>query len=383
MGETTTETVETVSKTVSGFACTVLASELKQALAKLATVMSGNKSIPILGNVLLRTSSANGTVSVTGTDLDTGIILRVQAHDTVADGAVTVSYKALKGVVAGAAKGAMVKLSVSTNGMLVCESASGKIMLGTLGADSFPVMPTAPVAVEYVPAGTLCGMIERTIFAVHKEESRYMLNGALLMLKDQSVEMVATDGHRLSHVQALGGDHATATQVLVPLDALKVLLRVFGKETAGVAVSSDDNHTFFVTCDATVLPRKLTGQFPAWEKVVPKVEDVKVTLTVKRVELLAVVKNALGCADERTKCIKLDVTDGQCIVTVGDTFSSSVIGVGSGKVKIGFNAVYLIEWLNSLGVESVTLGFSEADRPMLAVVEDHGLTCTQVIMPKR
>ena len=125
-----------------------------------------------------------------------------------------------------------------------------------------------------IPATLLADVIAKTTFAISLEESRYTLNGALLVLKPNSITMVATDGHRLAMVE---NDHkfegfSTETRVLVPKKAMTEVQRLAAEsgDEASVEFAQDESHLFFQFGGRLLTSRKLTGQFPNYEAVLPR-----------------------------------------------------------------------------------------------------------------
>ncbi len=150
-------------------------------------------------------------------------------------------------------------------------------------------------------------LIARTIFAISNEESRYTLNGALLILKAESLAMVATDGHRLSLVEkpneALEGISGEK-RVLVPRKALQELQGLLSNTDAEKIEFADDEHTlFFRVGHRTLSTRKLTGQFPNFEAVMPR-DNTKFAV-VRSTELSSAIQRVAQFADERSGAIRL------------------------------------------------------------------------------
>src|SRR6202044_3038357 len=150
-------------------------------------------------------------------------------------------------------------------------------------------------------------MVSKTIFAISNEESRYTLNGALLVLKAESMAMVATDGHRLAHIEKLGetlegisGEKKT----LIPRKALSELSSLLGSTDSETLEFADDDQTLFFRVGGRVLTsRKLTGQFPNYEAVLPR--DNNKFVIVRSEDLMASILRVAQFADERSGAIKI------------------------------------------------------------------------------
>jgi hypothetical protein len=144
-----------------------------------------------------------------------------------------------------------------------------------------------PELLAEIPANLLTSMISRTIFAISTEESRFTLNGALLLVKSDGLTMVATDGHRLAMVDTkvdLAGVGSNY-RALLPRKAMSELLKLAGEASpeATIKFSGDENHLFFQLGERLLISRKLTGNFPDFERVLPKEQPNHVIL--KREEL--------------------------------------------------------------------------------------------------
>jgi DNA polymerase-3 subunit beta len=142
-----------------------------------------------------------------------------------------------------------------------------------LAKDTFPALPDIPEALADVPAGVLAGLIDRTAFAISNQESRYTLNGALLVLKPGSVEMVATDGHRLPLAarDADVGVLKSEERLLVPKRAVIGLRRLANAQEAdsSVHIAKDDSHLFFSAGDSILIARNISGQFQTTKPFCP------------------------------------------------------------------------------------------------------------------
>ena len=153
--------------------------------------------------------------------------------------------------------------------------------LAAMAKDNFPALPDVPAALAEVPGRTLGRVIDRTAFAMSSEESRYTLNGALLVLQPGKVEMVATDGSRLSlavreaEVAGLKSEEGT----LVPRRALGAIRRLAEAQESDtpIKIARDDSHLFFSSGDSIVITRLMSGQFPNYKAVLPQSNSIVLT----------------------------------------------------------------------------------------------------------
>ena len=250
-----------------------------------------------------------------------------------------------------------------------------------------------PEPMAEIPIKTLASMITRTSFAISMEESRFTLNGALLLMRPEGLTMVATDGHRLAYVQAAAAESGRVDKqfrALVPKMAMAELIKLAddGAPEAKAAFAGDDNHLFFQVGQRLLITRKLTGNFPDYERVLPK--DHAVIAQLQKDEIRSAIERVAQFADERSRAIRVQFTSGEVKV-----FSSSVeMGESEETVpseyqgpdmEIGFNAQYLLDFLRAIPQERVAFELKDQKsagemRPAGDAVADQ---YRYVVMPMR
>jgi DNA polymerase III subunit beta len=241
-------------------------------------------------------------------------------------------------------------------------------MVGMARAN-YPQVPEFPaVAAISIPAVALRTLIARTIFAISNEESRYTLNGALLVLKAESIAMVATDGHRLSFVEkpgeALEGVSGEK-RVLIPRKALQELQGLLANSEVEKVEFADDEHTlFFRVGHRTLSTRRLSGQFPNYEAVMPR--DNSKFAVVRASELSSAIQRVAQFADERSGAVRLRLESNELKISSQSTESGesedTIDTPYSGDpIVVGFNSSYIIDFLKALGNEGeVRLEFKDS-----------------------
>ncbi len=224
-----------------------------------------------------------------------------------------------------------------------------------------------PAVLAEIPMGVLASMISKTVFSISSEESRFTLNGALLVLKKGGIVLVATDGHRLAMVESsedLPGVTG-AYRALLPRKAMAELQKLSG-DTASDAIirfSGDENHLFFELGDRLLLSRKLTGNFPDYERVLPKEHAHSVTLN--REEFKGAIERVAQFSDERSRAIRVQVGKDEVKVhssvsETGESEESLPVSHSGPVVEIGFNAQYLLEFLRAVSTEEISFLFKDA-----------------------
>jgi DNA polymerase-3 subunit beta len=351
-------------------------------------VVEKKTTIPILSNVLVET--AGDRIVLTATDLELGIRCACPAR-VARSGAGTIPAKRLLDYVRLLPDADLnVKLGDNHWANLLCGRSRTRI--AGMSRESFPELPPTPEPLAEIPAAVLASMIAKTIFAISTEESRFTLNGALLVLKAAGITMVATDGHRLAMVdQALElAGVAGSYRALLPRKAMSELLKLAADAgpDAAFKFAGDDNHLFFQLGDRLLLSRKLTGNFPDFERVLPKESPHSVELP--REELKAALERVAQFSDERSRAVRVQLLPGELkvhssISETGESEESIPTEYGGAAVEIGFNAQYLLDFLRAVSQEHVVLHFRDANSAGELRPGDGGAEYTYryVVMPMR
>src|ERR1700746_3981547 len=294
--------VGTMEITVSKF-------ELLRELTATQGVVERKTTIPILSNYLFEASADK--LSLTATDLD--LSLRTVCNAKVKrEGSCTIPARKLYDYVK-LLPDADITIKLLENHWVSIRCGRSNTKMVGMAKSNFPSLPVFPTAgVVKIPAQVLRAMIAKTGFAISNEESRYTLNGALMVLKPESIVMVATDGHRLAHIERSGGKFDGVSgemKTLVPkkaMDELKSLLDSTDAEE--IEFAKDESTLFFRIGQRLLTSRQLTGQFPNFEAVLPK--DNNKSITVHGDELGQAISRVAQFADERSRAVKMRLEKG-------------------------------------------------------------------------
>lgn len=327
-------------------------SEIIKELNLTQGVVERKTTIPILSNLLLEASDAG--LRISATDLELGIRCCCPAK-AKKEGSGTVPAKRLIEIVRSLPE-AEIKFKLLENHwvQITCERSSFKLV--GMAKDSFPVLPAAPKPLAAIPSSVFTSMIRKTIFAISSEESRYTLNGALLLLKPESAAMVATDGHRLALVEKETPVTGLSNElrVLIPKKAMAELERLLAEteEAVPVEFAKDESHLFFTVGDRLLISRMLTGQFPNYEAVLPR--ENKKTVDVDKDSITSAIRRVALLADERSRAIRLQLDKDKAEVfsssgEYGEAHETLDAQYAGDAMQIGFDYQYLLDFLNVLG----------------------------------
>src|SRR5208283_3314091 len=363
-------------------------SDLVRELGLTQGVVEKKTTIPILSNILVETDEDK--VWLTATDLELGIRCACPAR-IKKEGAGTLPARRLLEYVRLLPDADLnIKLLENHWASLTCGRSRTRI--AGMSRESFPELPVMPDVMAELPVKALSSMITRTIFAISMEESRFTLNGALLLLKPTGVILVATDGHRLAMVETALDLPSIVGQyrALMPRKAMGEILKLAAEAGADDAIqfSGDDNHLFFRLGERLLLSRKLTGNFPDFERVLPK--DHPHSILLGRDELRAAIERVAQFADERSRAIRFRVLTGEVKIhsslsETGESEESIPTDYEGESVEIGFNAHYLLEFLRALSDGNVAFHFRDPQSAgeLRPGKEEDGNKYRYVVMPMR
>jgi DNA polymerase-3 subunit beta len=367
---------------------TVSKFELLRELTATQGVVERKTTIPILSNYLFE--AGGDKLSLTATDLD--LSLRTSCVAKVKkEGACTVPARKLYDYVK-LLPDADISIKLLENHWVSIRCGRSNTKMVGMARANFPSLPAFPTAgVVKIPAQVLRGMIAKTGFAIATEESRYTLNGALMMLKPESITMVATDGHRLSHIEHTGAKFAGVSgelKTLVPkkaMDELKSLLD--SSDVEEIEFAKDESTLFFRIGQRLLTSRQLTGQFPNFEAVLPK--DNNRSITLHGDELAQAISRVAQFADERSRAVKLKLEKGELKLSAssseaGESEDSLETDYDGETIAIGFNAQYLLDFLKATGSGEVKLELKDSQSAgQLRPAESEDYKYRYIVMPMR
>jgi len=338
---------------------TVNKSDLVRELSLSQGVVEKKTTIPILSNVLIEASG--NSITLTATDLELGIRCSCPAK-VKKEGAGTVPARKLLDYVRLLPEGD-VNMKFLENHWANITCGRSRTRIAGMSRESFPELPQMPAPIAEIPIQTLSTMIARTGFAISLEESRFTLNGALLVMRPQGLTMVATDGHRLAFAQATEAESGQVDQqfrALVPKKAMAELTKLadLAGPDAKISFAGDDNYLFFQIGQRLLSSRKLTGNFPDYERVLPK--DHTHSAKLQKDEIRSAIERVAQFADERSRAIRVQFTAGEVrifssSVEMGES-EESVPGEYQGPdIEIGFNAQYLLDFLRVIPQDHVAI----------------------------
>jgi len=350
-------------------------------------IVERKNTIPILANFLME--AKDGEVRFLATDLE--VALRSKCAATVAKGgSLTLPAKKLYEIVKSLPE-TDIRISEDKSGVKVAAERFESRMQ-TLPREDFPTLPESGTGSSASLARTpLREMVTKTQFAITGEDTRYFLNGALFVLKPDSMSLVATDGHRLALVTAprekQGKKDAEDDRPILPKKTLGELGRLLLEGDGDISYERGENHLFFEVGGRLLISRMIDGQFPAYERVIPKGNDKHIEF--ERDRLTNAVRRVALLSNERSRAVKFQVDKGKVDVTssspeLGEAHETLPVEFSGGSMQICFNAQYVLDFLSAVSSDVVSLDLKdEVSQAVMKPVGVEGYDYTYVIMPMR
>lgn len=364
---------------------TISKEQIINGLQSVQNVVGSRTTLPILSNVLLR--AENGKLEFTATDLDVTISSNVEAKVNK-PGATTVPVKKLFGIVRELSNS---EIDIEVDDKNVCSIRSGASFykINGLSADEFPPMTKFKEEKKVtLPQETVKGMMKKTSFAISTDESRYVLNGIFISLKDHKMTMVATDGRRLALVdEEVDISETSQGEFIVPAKAVNELNRLL-QEKGELEILYSENQASFTLKDekgsaVLIITKLIEGNYPNYRQVIPS--EVKERVSLIREEFLHALRRAEIMTSEKSNSVKLSFGKNNLAITanspeVGEARESLAINYKGKEMAIAFNPKYMIDPLNALTNDEVFIELIDELSPGVLKIQGPFL---YVVMPMR
>jgi DNA polymerase-3 subunit beta len=366
---------------------TISKTSLQKELGLVQGTVEKKNTIPALSNILIE-SVGEGTIRITGTDLDMTLRCETEA-EIKTPGSMCVGARKLFDI-ARVLPDAPVSFRKEENNWATVKCERSNFRIAGIDRDNFPEVPSFKSAPVKLPTGVFKTLIDRTIFAITLEESRYTLSGAKFMLSKTGARMVTTDGHRLAYVERkdLGeGTPSEEIDVLIPRKTLAELTKLTSSFEGEIGLGADENHIYFEVGPRLLISRTLAGQFPNYEMVMPKTNDKKAEFD--SASLGQAIRRVALMADDRSHAIRFHLKPGSLDISAqtaeeGDARETVTTEYDGVETEIGFNAAYLQDFLNVLSDGSVAFEFKDGNsQAQLSLASDDGYDYKYVVMPMR
>lgn len=340
--------------------------ELRDVISRVIGVVPVRTTIPAIENLLLETSKKKLTVSAT--DLEISMSTQTDVMDAT-DGRVTVNAKEFFDIVRNL-EDSEIDVTVDESLKLTLKTKSGSYKFACSPADEYPTLPTLAEAAETstIAAETLKTVIERTIFAVSKDEHRRSMNGVLFLFSGKGARIYSTDGHRLVRIEDKSlVDKPLKREANIQEKALSLAAKSF--KVSAVEITITDDHIRLKNADTELITRLIKEPHPDYEAVIPSDIDNNKLMTVARGELLDKVRRVSILSDTVNHLVKFTVDKDVLTISAEDADRGEmgeeklqVQWSGGESMNIGFNSTYITEAMGSIDAPKVRFALSSATR---------------------
>ena len=356
-------------KFASTFDVSVPRKTLFDAVNTVARAVSGRSTLPILSHIQFRTEPAG--LRLIANDLELSISTLIP-QPGLAKGGLTSPAKTLAEVLNNFPDKAEVTLAVNTEFtvQLACEKSRVKI-LGLNPADYPAPSPLPEDACEFkVAQSVLRQMIKQTAYAAAVHDARPSLIGVLMSVEGDTLQMVATDTHRLAvRTQQIKESPASNAAAVVPARAMFELLRLTGESEGDVVVRITPAHIQFVLpgeAEVTLQSNLIAHKYVNWQRVVPKDSDRHVIVAAG--PLQRAVRRAAIVARENAERFIFKAEGETVYITaesslVGDAHDTLEVETQGGPIEIAFNARFFLDMMAVVDTEYLKMEFSTGTRP--------------------
>ncbi|MEO1956598.1 MAG: DNA polymerase III subunit beta [Methylophilaceae bacterium] len=356
---------------------------LLKPLIKVTGIVERRHTLPILSNLLLE--AQNNNIQLTATDLEMQISLNITT-EFKEDLSTTISAKKLLDICRSLPGDSNIDLAIKDSRMIV-KAGKSRFNLQTLPAVDYPVMTkvagkTTKITISQVE---FKGLLKQVEFAMAQQDIRYYLNGLLLEVKENKLNLVGTDGHRLSFTSTTLDQSYEKEEVILPRKTIIELIKLLEDSGEEVTIELAAGQVNFSFGGISLISKVIEGKFPDYSRVIPKAHDN--TFTVCRVTMLTAMQRASILSNEKYRGIRMVLNKNNLKLISTNTEQEEAeeeleITYNQEALDIGFNVTYLIDVLNNMQQENINFSFSDANSSCLITVPEDD-DYKYVVMPMR
>ena len=362
-----------------------LRDELLKPLHAVSGIVEKRHTLPILSNVLIE--RINDKLNLLATDLEIQVSTSFNSPQKGAENyLVTTSARKLLDILRALPEQAEVVLEAQNNRMQV-RSGKSRFNLQTLPAEDFPKLTQAgnKTGSVKITQKALRSVLLQVQYAMAQQDIRYYLNGMLLVLGDETLKAVATDGHRLAYASVKLGQKVDQNEVILPRKTIQELIKLLADVEDDVCMELTASQVMFKIGNVDLMTKVVDGKFPDYTRVIPT--NYKKSFLIERGILQQALQRVAILSNEKFRGVRWTLTEGQLRIACTNTeqeeaFEELEVSYKDEALDIGFNVTYLLDVLNNLGSEKVTCSFGDANSSVLiTIAEDRDFR--YVVMPMR
>jgi len=352
-------------------------------LQLLQGIVEKRNTMPILANILIHTTEKE--LEMTGTDLEVGLKTHIPAK-IEEQGTITISGKKLFEIVKSLPENKEIVFQEDKDLKMEITSGESVFKVMCLPKEDYPQVPEPKFEKKIIlPLQRIQEMID-CVYCAITQEQRYYLNGALMILNGNSIELISTDGHRLAYTKSQVDDLKVEEEIKA-IVSKKTLAEMRKLENEIMEFDFDDNNLFFKVQNRTLISRIIEGKFPNYDAVIPK-ENPNI-LTISREEIMDAIKRVSLLSTERSRGVKMEIDKNELRLfssnpEMGEARDKIEVDYQGEKLEIGFNSQYILDFLATAETEQVRLELKDENSAILMKPEGSGETAyLYVLMPMK
>ena len=357
---------------------------LLKPLQMVSGIVERRHTLPILSNVLLETDAKD--LKLLATDLEIQVATQASLGKAANQHRITVSARKLQDILRSLPDAATVSLE-SQDAKLVLRAGKSRFNLQTLPAEDFPKLAegTGEATTVRLAQKDLKRMLQLVQYAMAQQDIRYYLNGLLILVDEEKLTLVATDGHRLAHIaSALEGTHQRAEAIL-PRKAVLELVKLLGDSEEEVELQIQQNQVRCRFGDVDLVSKVVDGKFPDFTRVIPTSDTRR--FVISRIQLQQALQRASILSNEKFRGVRWVLTNNVLRIVCTNAEQEEAeeeieIDYSGEPLDIGFNVTYLLDGLNNLSVDEVNCALGDSNSSMLITVPGDK-DFKYVVMPMR
>ncbi len=356
---------------------------LLKPLTSVSSIVERRHTLPILSNLLLE--AKNNTVQLTATDLEMQISLTIESKFT-GELSTTISAKKLLDICRSLPEDVEIDM-LSNDSRITVKTGKSRFNLQTLPAADYPVMTKitgtgTQIGISQIALKKLLKQVE---FAMAQQDIRYYLNGLLLEVNGNKLNIVGTDGHRLSFTSTTLNKTYEKTEVIIPRKTVIELIKLLDDSDNEVNIELNAGQVNFSFNEIRLISKVIDGKFPDYYRVIP-VGHLN-TFSVNRLSVLTAMQRASILSNEKYRGIRMVLSNNNLKLISTNTEQEEAeeeleIDYVKDSLDIGFNVTYLIDVLNNVNDEMINFSFADANSScLISVPNDENYK--YVVMPMR
>ena len=357
---------------------------LLKPLQAVSGIVERRHTLPILSNVLLEAAAKD--LKLFATDLEIQVATRTSLSKSANSHAITVSARKLQDILRSLPEATTLSLE-SQDSKLVLKAGKSRFNLQTLPAEDFPRLAegTGEATSISVPQKNLKRMLQLVQYAMAQQDIRYYLNGLLLLVEEDKLTLVATDGHRLAYISTKLEEKHPRAEAILPRKAVLEMVKLLSDSDDSVDLQIQQNQVRSRFDSVDLLSKVVDGKFPDFTRVIPANPPGR--FVISRIELQQALQRASILSNEKFRGVRWVLTKNLLRIVCTNAEQEEAeeeleVDYAGEPLDIGFNVTYLLDVLNNLSADQIECALGDANSSMLMTVPGDK-NFKYVVMPMR